>query len=475
MNHRTGLARNQTLLLPESLEDYVTADNPVRFLDAFVQKLDLHALGFARAKVAETGRPPYDPADLLKLYLYGYLHRIRSSRRLEQETHRNVELIWLLGHLHPDFKTIADFRKDNLKGLKAVCRQFTVLCQKLELFGGELMAVDGTKMRAVNARDQNFNQSKLEELIARADARLAEYLAQLDQSDQTEGGQSQPSRAELEQKIAAIEEKRDWHEELLAQIQTGDEKQVSVTDPDSRRMRGSAGSVVGYNAQSVVDAKHKLIAAADVTNEATDVRQLGSMAIHAKENLSIEKAEVLADTGYYNNAEVAACVERGLTPYVPKADTSANTAQGLFGKSRFRFDASKDVYVCPGDQELTYRFSTYELGRSLRYYRASGCKQCALKAQCTRNQANRTITREQDEHLMEQMAERMSHSPEKNKQRKGLVEHPFGTIKRALGYDHFLLKGLVKVRTEWSLITLAYNLKRVFNLVSLPVLLRALA
>lgn len=475
MNHRTGLARNQTLLFPESLDDYITLENPVRFLDAFVQKLDLHALGFAKAKVAETGRPPYDPADLLKLYLYGYLHRIRSSRRLEQETHRNVELIWLLRHLHPDFKTIADFRKDNLKGLKAVCRQFTLLCQKLELFGGELIAIDGTKMRAVNSRDQNFNESKLEELIARADARLAEYLGQLDQSDASEAESSSPSRAELEQKIAALEDKRDWHKELLAEIQDGEDKQVSVTDPDSRRMRGSAGPVVGYNAQSAVDAKHKLIAAADVTNEATDVKQLGSMALQAKENLRIEKAEVLADTGYYNNAEVAACVERGLTPYVPKADTSANTAQGLFGKSQFHFDAAKDVYVCPGNQKLTYRFCTYELGRSLRYYRASGCNRCALKTKCTRNKANRTITREEDEHLMEQMAERMTRAPDKIKQRKGLVEHPFGTIKRALGYDHFLLKGLEKVRTEWNLITLAYNLKRVLNLVSLPKLLAAVA
>jgi len=352
------------------------------------------------------------------LYLYGYLHRIRSSRRLEQETHRNVELIWLLGHLHPDFKTIADFRKENLQGLKAVSRQFTILCQKLELFGGELMAVDGTKLRAVNSRDQNFNQSKLEELIARADARLAEYLAQLDQSDATESEQRPASRAELEQKIAALEEKRDWHKELLAEIQTGEEQQVSVTDPDSRRMRSSAGSVVGYNAQSVVDAKHKLIAAADVTNEATDVRQLGSMAIAAKENLQIEKAEVLADAGYYNNSEVASCVERGLTPYVPKADTSANSAQGLFGKSRFCFDAAKDVYICPGNQELTYRFSTYELGRSLRYYRASGCNQCALKTQCTRNKANRAITREEDEHLMEQMAERLRQARKKSNSAK---------------------------------------------------------
>lgn len=262
---------------------------------------------------------------------------------------------------------------------------------------------------------------------------------------------------------------------MLEEIQSGEDKQVSVTDPDSRRMRSSAGSVVGYNAQSAVDAKHKLLAAADVTNEATDVRQLGSMALQAKENLQIEKAEVLADTGYYNNAEVARCVEGGLTPYVPKVDTSANTAQGLFGKSQFRFDAAKDVYVCPGQQELTYRFSTYELGRSLRYYRASGCIRCALKTQCTRNKANRTITREEDEHLMEEMAERMVQAPEKIKQRKELVEHPFGTIKRALGYDHFLLKGLEKVRTEWSLITLAYNLKRVLNLVSLSKLMAAVS
>ncbi|MGA9210280.1 MAG: IS1182 family transposase [Terriglobales bacterium] len=474
MNHRAGLDRSQTLLFPERLEDYIAAQNPVRFLDAFVGSLDLHALGFAKAHCADTGRPPYDPAVLLKLYLYGYLHRARSSRSLEAECQRNVEVIWLTGKQTPDFKTIADFRKDNLKALQAVCRQFTLLCRKLELFGGELLAIDGSKFAAVNARDQNFNAAKLKDLIARADARLAEYLAQLDRADTTEPAGAALSQKELEEKIAALRERRDWHEELLGQLDE-EQKQISVTDPDTRKMPAAHGTVVGYNAQLAVDAKHKLIAAADVTNEVTDLRQLADVALEAKANLELKAADVVADAGYYNAAEVSRCVERGLTPYIPKSDTSANTARGLFGKSQFRYDAAQDVYVCPAGAELTYRFATYELGRELRYYRASGCNQCALKGRCTRNKANRTITREENEHLMEAMAERMKRQPEKFKLRKTLAEHPFGTIKRWFGYTHFLLKGLVKVRCEWSLTTLAYNLKRVLNLVSFEKLMAAVS
>ena len=472
MNHRTGLDRSQTLLFPERLEDYVGAENPVRFLDAFVGGLDLHVLGFARAQCAETGRPPYDPGALLKLYLYGYLHRIRSSRQLEAECGRNVEVIWLLGKLTPDHKTIADFRKDNVKALRGVNRQFTVLCQKLKLFGGELLAIDGSKFGAVNARDQNFNAAKLEDLIERADARLAEYLAQLDTSDEADPGGPALTKHELAAKIAALREKQDWHKELLAQLDA-EQKQISVTDPDTRKMPTAQGMMVGYNAQVAVDAKHKLIAADDVTNEVTDFKQLANVALAAKTNLEVKQAEVLADAGYYNAAEVSRCAEQGLTAYVPKADTSANTARGLYGKSRFRYDATKDVYVCPAGAELTYRFNTYELGRELRYYRASGCKTCALKQQCTRNKANRTITREANEGLMEAMAARMAAQPEKFKLGRMLAEHPFGTIKRWFGYTHFLLKGLMKVRTEWSLTTLAYNLKRVLNLVSFEKLMAA--
>lgn len=472
MNHRAGLDRSQSLLFPERLEDYVGADNPVRFMDAFVGSLDLHALGFDKAQCADTGRPPYAPAVLLKLYLYGYLHRIRSSRLLEAECHRNVEVIWLLGKLAPDFKTIADFRKNNLKPLKAVCRQFTMLCRKLELFGGELLAIDGSKFKAVNARDKNFNADKLKELIAHSDARLAEYLKELDVADEQESGSGVLSKAQLQEKIAALTEKKEWHEELLAQLDEED-KQISVTDPDTRRMPTGQGNQVGYNAQLAVDAKNKLIAANDVTNEVTDFNQLANVALEAKANLELQQAEVVADAGYYNAGEVSRCVEGGITPLIPKADTSANTARGLYGKSKFKFDGDKDVYVCPAGGELTYRFSTHELGRELRYYRASGCKQCALKSLCTRNKANRTITREANEHLMEAMAARMKAQPEKFKLRKQLAEHPFGTIKRSLGYTHFLLKGLEKVRTEWSLITLVYNLKRVLNLMSFQKLMRA--
>ena len=472
MNHRPGLDRSQTLLFPERLEDYIPAENPVRFLDAFVASLDLHALGFARARCASTGRPPYDPAVLLKLYLYGYLHRVRSSRLLEAECQRNVEVLWLTGKLAPDFKTIADFRKDNLSPLKAVARQFTLLCRKLELFGGELLAVDGSKFTAVNARDQNFNADKLQDLIARADARLAGYLQQLDAGDAAEPGGAALSQNELAQKIAALQEKQDWHKELLAQLDD-EQKQVSVTDPDTRKMPTAHGILVGYNAQMAVDAKHKLIAAEDVTNEVNDLQQLANVALEAKASLELKQAEVVADAGYYSAAEVSRCVEHGLTPYIPKADTSANTARGLYGKSQFQYDAVKDVYVCPAGAALTCRFATVELDRELKYDRASGCQECALKSRCTRNQGNRTITREANEHLMEAMAQRMKQQPEKFKLRKQLAEHPFGTIKRWFGYTHFLLKGLVKVRCEWSLTTLVYNLKRVLNRVSFAKLMAA--
>jgi len=472
MKHRAGLDRSQTLLLPERLEDYIAAENPVRFLDAFVVSLDLHALGFAKARCANTGRPPYAPAVLLKLYLYGYLHRVRSSRLLEAECHRNVEVIWLLGKLAPDFKTIADFRKDNLQPLKAVARQFTVLCRKLELFGGELLAIDGSKFAAVNARDQNFNAGKLEELIARADVRLAEYLQQLDTGDEVEVGRSSLTQKELATKIAALQEKQDWHRELRDQLDE-EQKQISVTDPDTRKMPTAQGNVIGYNAQVAVDARHKLIAADDVTNEGTDYQQLANVALEAKANLEIKQAEVVADAGYYNASEVSRCAEHGITTYIPKADTSANTKLGLYGKSQFKYDTLQDEYVCPAGAALTYRFSTYELGRELKYYRAKGCKDCALKSRCTRNKANRTITREANEHLMEAMVQRMKQHPEKFKLRKTLAEHPFGTIKRWFGYTHFLLKGLTKVRVEWSLTTLAYNLKRVLNLVSFEKLMAA--
>ena len=472
MNHRTGLDRSQTLLFPERLEDYIAPENPVRFLDAFVAKLDLHALKFAKATCANTGRPPYDPADLLKLYLYGYLHRVRSSRLLEAECQRNVEVIWLLGKLTPDFKTIADFRKDNLSPLKAVARQFTLFCRKLDLFGGELLAIDGSKFAAVNARDQNFNADKLKDLIARSDARLAEYLQALDATDAAEPASAALTKPELTAKIAALQGRQDWHKELLAELDD-EQKQISATDPDTRKMPTAHGTLVGYNAQLAVDAKHKLIAADDVTHDVNDLHQLANVVLEAKANLELTRAEVVADAGYYNATEVSRCLDNGITPYVPKSDTRANTARGLYGKSQFKYDAAKDVYICPAGTALTYRFPTFEKGREIKYYRTNACKNCTLKSRCTRNKANRTITREANEHLMEAMATRMQQHPEKFKLRKTLAEHPFGTIKRYFGYTHFLLKGLPKVQCEWSLTTLAYNLKRVLNLVSFEKLMTA--
>ena len=347
-----------------------------------------------------------------------------------------------------------------------------MLCRKLELFGGELLAIDGSKFAAVNARDQNFNAAKLQDLIDRADARLAEYLNELDSADAAQPGGAALSQSELAAKIAALQERQDWHKELLGELDA-EQKQVSVTDADTRKMPTAHGTVVGYNAQMAVDAKHKLIAADDVTNEVTDLHQLADVALAAKAALELTQTEVVADAGYYNASEVSRCVERGITPYIPKSDTSANTARGLHGKSQFKYDAAKDVYVCPAGSELTHRFATYELGRELKYYRASGCKTCALKSRCTRNKANRTITREENEHLMEAMAERMRAQPQKFKLRKTLAEHPFGTIKRWFGYTHFLIKGLAKVQCEWSLTTLAYNLKRVLNLVSSQELMAA--
>src|SRR2546425_229711 len=316
MSYITGSARHQVLLLPERIEDYVRPDNPVRFLDAFVASLDLRALGFVHATTAPTGRPPYHPATLLKLYLYGYLHRLRSSRLLEKECHRNVEVLWLLGQLAPDFKTIADFRKDNRRALPGVSRQFTRLCHQLNLFGAQLVGLDGTKLAAVNSKEANFNPKKLKELLARAEARLQAYLKQLDEADAAEPESAAPTRAELEEKIAALREKKEWHEELLAELQAGGDTQVSLTDEDARRMRGGGGaSGVGYNAPAAADGKHKQIAAADVTHEETGLGQLSAMALEAKENLQADKLEVAADTGYRNTSEVVRCQEENITPY----------------------------------------------------------------------------------------------------------------------------------------------------------------
>ncbi len=475
MAYIAGPDRTQTVLLPDVLDDYVGGDNPVRFLDAFVGQLDLSALGFERAVPAETGRPGYDPGDLLRLYLYGYLHRIRSSRRLEQETHRNVELMWLLRQLTPDFKTIADFRRDHPEALKGVGREFILLCRRLDLFGGELLAIDGSKFRAVNARDKSYTPARLATLQRDIDRTIARYLRELERQDAAEAGTEGPSAEALREKITTLQQRRAGYERLQQELAASGETARSLTDADSRPMMSGGRIEVCYNAQTAVDAKHKLIVADDVTNAAGDRDQLSPMATAAQELLGGATPVVVADQGYYHGAEIKTCVEAGLTPLVPRPLTSANEALGLYTKDDFVYHRAQDTYRCPAGETLTYRSTTVELGRTIKNYRTSACGRCALKPRCTRNQDGRKLTRSVDEQLLEDMEARLRRKPELFRHRKELSEHPFGTMKRAMDQGYFLLKGLRKVRGEFSLTVLAYNLKRVLNLFSVPQLLAALA
>lgn len=373
MGYIEGSDREQQVLFPEVLDEYVTGENPVRFLDAFVASLDLAALGFQRATPSETGRPAYDPGDLLRLYLYGYLHRVRSSRKLEQETRRNVELIWLLRRLRPDFKTIADFRRDNPQALRGVCRAFTLLCKELDLFGGELVAIDGSKFRAVNSKDRNFSRASLERLRAGIDGHIAEYLGSLDTQDHAEETMPTVTAPELQQKIERLRARRETYTTLLAQLDVSGETQVSLTDPESRSMKVRGGTEVCYNVQTAVDDKHHLIVANDVTNAPTDRAALSPMATAANDVLGGSALQVIADMGDYSGPEVVACLEAGITPTLPRPLTSANTKHGLFTKEDFAYDADRDAYRCPAGATLAYRFSTVEQGRGMRYYSTGAC------------------------------------------------------------------------------------------------------
>jgi len=475
MAYIPGVDRTQAILLPDVLDDYVTPDNPVRFLDAFVAQLDLGALGFQRAVPAETGRPGYDPGDLLRLYLYGYLHRLRSSRRLEQETHRNVELMWLLRRLTPDFKTIADFRRDHPQALKGVGREFILLCRRLDLFGGELLAIDGSKFRAVNARDRSYTPARLATLQRDIDRTLTRYLQELARQDQVEAGTEAPSADALREKIATLQQRRAGYTALQQELAASGETARSLTDPDSRPMLSGGRIEVCYNVQTAVDAKHKLIAAEAVTNAAADRDQLSPMATAAQEILAAPAPVVVADQGYYHGTEVRTCLEAGITPLVPRPLTSANEVRGLYTKDDFRYDRAQDVYHCPAGETLTCRSTTVELGRPIKNYKTRACGRCALRARCTRNQEGRKLTRWVHEDLLDDMAQRLREQPALFRQRKALAEHPFGTMKRGMDQSYFLLKGLAKVRGEFSLTVLAYNLKRVLNLLGVPRLLDAIA
>jgi transposase len=466
--------RSQKLLLPESLEDYVSAQHPVRFLEAFVEGLDLKACGFVRTEAAETGRPPFAPGDLLKLYLWGYLNKVRSSRRLELECGRNLELLWLMRKLRPDFKTIADFRRDNAGAFKKVFRQFHLLCRDLGLFGGELVAIDGTKLKAVNNVARNFTAEKLRASLARIDARLVEFLAALDAGDSAEPPPSvaaaAPVRGTLEEKIAALRERQQSYQEALAAMEESGATQVSLTDPESRRMRKVG---VGYNGQIAVDAKHKLIAVAEVVNEPTDHGQLAPMAAAAKAALGVEKIQAVADGGYYDHGQIAACAEIAVEIYVPRPKKGSAEAGGRFGKEKFEYEAAADSYRCPEGWILSREVEWLKRGEPhLAYANPQTCRVCPHKAQCT-TAPYRRITRWAGEAIVEAMHARVAAHPEMIAQRKAIVEHPFGSIKFWQEQRAFMMRGLEKVRGEFHLSALAYNMKRAINIVGMERLLEA--
>ena len=471
-----GGDRNQATLLPECLEDYVGEDNPVRVIDVFVDELELAELGFDGVAPAATGRPGYHPSVLLKIYIYGYLNRIQSSRRLERETQRNLELIWLVGRLTPDFKTIADFRKDNGAAIRRVCREFIVLCRNLNLFSEAIVAIDGSKFKAVNNRDKNFTDRKLQARMEQLEESVGRYLAELDHADRQPSAVSEGRVSRLKQKIVSLKAQMRQLEQIGAQMQVAPDQQVSLTDPDARSMAtsGRGTGIVGYNVQAAVDAKHHLIVAHEVTNLGHDRTQLSPMSEQARQAIGTDGLTALADRGYFSSEQIRDCEQNGIVPLVPKSHTSGNKAAGLFDRRDFIYIAKDDQYQCPAGQRAIRRFSTVEHGLTLHKYWSSACTQCKLKAKCTTG-TYRRITRWEHEEILERMQQRLERTPEASRIRRQTVEHIFGTLKAWMGATHFLTKTLPRVRTEMSLHVLAYNLKRMMQILGVQPLIRAMA
>src|SRR5229473_1052128 len=472
MSHIEGQDRQQSVLFPPTLDEYVEVDNPVRVIDAYVDVQDLGGLGFARVEPKATGRPGYAPGDLLKLYLYGYLNRLRSSRVLEQEAQRNVELMWLLKRLSPDFKTIADFRKDNGGAIRQMCRAFTLFCQEQGLIKGELVAIDGSKFVAVNNPGRNFTEDKLTRRIGVLEQHIGEYLEALERNDVQDPGA--PSREDITRALKHLKENHANAKARLTQLQESGESQLSLTDADARSMKAGAANIVGYNVQTVVDAGHKLMVTFDVNNACNDRNQLSSMALEAKTALNTRTLTVVADVGYCNAEEVAICMENGITPYVPRPKRGGNEKRGLYGKDRFCYQ--RDSYTCPAGEILAYQSTSLHQGRPVKIYGTPACKTCLQRSHCTTSKVKgRIITRSLHEDALDAMAKRVKAAPEMMRARKGIVEHPFGTIKRAWNQGYFLMRGLANVRTEMSLTVLAYNLRRVINILGTQKLLAVLA
>jgi transposase len=458
-----GADRTQSTLLPEMLDEYIAETNPVRVVDVYVDELDLGKLGFAGVDPAATGRPAYHPAVLLKIYIYGYLNRIQSSRRLEKEAGRNVELMWLTGRLMPDFKTIANFRKDNGKAIRSVCKQFIVLCQQLGLFSDALVAIDGSKFKAVNNRDRNFTSAKLQRRMEEIESSINRYLVELDTADRQEPATAQLKKERLHDKIAALKDQMKVLKEIEVQLEATPDKQISLTDPDARSMKTRGTGIVGYNVQTAVDTKNHLIVAHEVTNDGIDRSQLSSMAQQARTAIGTEALTVIADRGYFKGEEILACHDLGITAIVPKTMTSAAKAEGRFDKADFIYDAAANEFRCPAGQRVIWRFSAIETGMKISRYWSSHCPRCAIKDQCTPSDYRR-VSRWQHQGVLDDMQARLDRAPDSMRIRRQTAEHPFGTLKSWMGSAHFLTRTLQRVSTEMSLHVLAYNLKRVMQI-----------
>lgn len=470
-----GQDRTQSVLFPERLDDWIHEDSTVRVIDVFVDELDLRKLGFERADPAATGRPGYSPATLLKIYVYGYLNRVQSSRRLETEALRNLELIWLTGRLAPDFKTIADFRRDNGEAIRKVCKEFVLLCRRMKLFTDGIVAIDGSKFKAVNNRDKNFTDRKLQARIEQLEDSIKRYLVELDRADRDATAVLPGRVAHLKEKIAKVKQQMQALEEIGEQMKASEDGQISLTDPDARSMAtsGRGTGIVGYNLQTAVDAKHHLIVAHEVTNVGHDRDQLAGMAKLAKAAAGQEGLIALADRGYYEGYEILECERAGVAAVVPKPMTSNNLAEGLFDKRDFDYDAKNDQYRCPAGKNAIYRFTTEEAGKTLHKYWSSDCPQCPMKPRCTKGQ-NRRIARWEYEDILDVVQQRLEGAPEAMKLRRQTVEHVFGTLKAWMGSSHFLTRTLPRVRTEMSLQILAYNLKRAIKILGAGPLMAAM-
>jgi len=461
----SGEDRHQLALFPERLDDSIADDNPVRFIDLFIDELDLLNLGFDKVEPADTGRPSYHPSTMLKIYIYGYLNRIQSSRRLERETQRNLELIWLTGRLSPDFKTIADFRKDNGPSIKKVCGQFVMLCKHMGMFSESVIAIDGSKFKAVNSRDNNYTERKLKAKIRQTEKRVARYLDELDRADQQGDSVPEAHVDHLKTRLKEAKALLSRLDTIDTQIKEGPDSQISMTDPDARSMAtsGKGTAIVGYNVQSAVDDKHHLIVAHEVTNHGHDRDQLTNMSVKAKQATDIENPKVYADRGYYSSKEILDCEEHDVVPMVPKTNTSTSKAAGRFSKQDFRYIPETDQYECPAGEKATYRYTSKEKDLNIRKYWSSKCLGCQMKSKCTTGDYRR-IRRWEHEDSLDKMQSRLEDNPQASRIRRQTVEHAFGTLKMWMGSTHFLTKTIEKVSTEMSLHVLAYNMKRMIGI-----------